>query len=180
MSEIKCRILYVDDHADSSEILKLVLSESDYEVHTASRMDEALQLATTQAFDLYVLDKRLPDGSGFELCRKLNRLTPGVPCIFYTGDAYEIHREEADGNWVEVGPPAAQSCLVIYPKSLREDWQQRKPSIVFECDNIQKTFEEMRDRGVHFKEEPKPMQWSTFAIFVDTEGNLHGLRELPR
>ena len=51
---------------------------------------------------------------------------------------------------------------------------------MFECDNIQKTFEEMRDRGVHFKEEPKPMQWSTFAIFVDTEGNLHGLRELPR
>ena len=93
---------------------------------------------------------------------------------------FEIHREEADGNWVEVGPPGAQSCLVIYPKSLSEDWQQRKPSIVFECDNIQKTFEEMRDRGVHFKEEPKPMQWSTFAIFVDTEGNLHGLRELPR
>ena len=102
MSEIKCRILYVDDHADSSEILKLVLSESDYEVHTASRMDEALRLATSRAFDLYVLDKRLPDGSGFELCRKLNRLTPGVPCIFYTGDAYEIHREEARAAGADV------------------------------------------------------------------------------
>ena len=102
MSEIKCQILYVDDHADSSEILKLVLSESDYEVHTASRMDEALRLATSRAFDLYVLDKRLPDGSGFELCRKLNRLTPGVPCIFYTGDAYEIHREEARAAGADV------------------------------------------------------------------------------
>ena len=102
MSEIKCQILYVDDHADSSEILKLVLSESDYEVHTASRMDEALRLATSRAFDLYVLDKRLPDGSGFELCRKLNRLTPGVPCIFYTGDAYELHREEARAAGADV------------------------------------------------------------------------------
>ena len=48
-----------------------------------------------RAFDLYVLDKRLPDGSGMELCVRLNGLTPGVPCIFYTGDAYEIHRQEA-------------------------------------------------------------------------------------
>jgi CheY-like chemotaxis protein len=45
---------------------------------------------------LYVLDKRLPDGSGLELCRKLTTLTPGVPCIFYTGDAYETHRHEAE------------------------------------------------------------------------------------
>ncbi len=29
------------------------------------------------------------------LCTKLNEVTPGVPCIFYTGDAYDIHRSEA-------------------------------------------------------------------------------------
>jgi len=37
----------------------------------------------------------LPDGSGLELCAKLNEVTPGVPCLFYTGDAYDIHRSEA-------------------------------------------------------------------------------------
>lgn len=95
MAYVKCRILYVDDHEDSSEMLKLVLSESDYEVHTAHTIDEALQLARLHEFDLYVLDKRLPDGSGLELCATLNKLTPGVPCIFYTGDAYEVHRQEA-------------------------------------------------------------------------------------
>jgi CheY-like chemotaxis protein len=95
MSNVKCHILCVDDHEDSSEMLKLVLSEADYEVHTAHTMDEALRLAASRDFDLYVLDKRLPDGSGLELCRKLNQLTPGVRCIVYTGDAYEIHREEA-------------------------------------------------------------------------------------
>jgi CheY-like chemotaxis protein len=95
MSNVKCQILYVDDHEDSSEMLKLVLSESDYEVHTARTMEEAIQLAQRREFDLYVLDKRLPDGSGLELCGHFNLLTPGVPCIVYTGDAYEIHREEA-------------------------------------------------------------------------------------
>lgn len=95
MSNTKCKILYVDDHEDSSEMLKLVLSESDYDVQTAHTIEKALQLAQAHQFDLYVLDKRLPDGSGLELCSQFNRLTPGVPCVLYTGDAYEIHRQEA-------------------------------------------------------------------------------------
>jgi CheY-like chemotaxis protein len=95
MSEIKCLILYVDDHEDSSEMFRLLMSDSDYEVHIARTVKEAMQLARTHEFDLYVLDKRLPDGSGMELCRLLNQFSPGVPCIFYTGDAYEIHRQEA-------------------------------------------------------------------------------------
>lgn len=95
MSNVKCLVLYVDDHEDSSEMLKLVLADSDYEVHTARTIEEAIILAQTHEFDLYVFDKRLPDGSGLELCGRLNLLTPGVPCIVYTGDAYEIHRTEA-------------------------------------------------------------------------------------
>jgi two-component system response regulator RegX3 len=95
MSEIKCRILYVDDHEDSSEMFRLLLADSDYEVHTARSVDEAMRLARTHEFDLYILDKRLPDGSGMDLCKLLNQFSPGVPCIFYSGDAYEIHRQEA-------------------------------------------------------------------------------------
>ena len=95
MSNVKCRILYVDDHEDSSEMLKLVLADSDYEVQTAHSIDKALKLAASEQFDLYVLDKRLPDGSGLELVRQLHELTPGVPSIVYTGDAYDVHRQEA-------------------------------------------------------------------------------------
>ena len=95
MPQEKCRVLFIDDHEDTSEMLTLLLGEEDYEVMTAASVREALNLATSQEFDLYVLDKHLPDGSGLELCTKLNELTPGVPCIFYTGDAYDIHRSEA-------------------------------------------------------------------------------------
>ena len=95
MAEKKCRILYVDDHDDSAEMLKLILADADYEVETASNIQQALQMAAAGRFDLYVLDKRLPDGSGLELVRRLNEITPRVPSIFYTGDAYEVHRQEA-------------------------------------------------------------------------------------
>jgi CheY-like chemotaxis protein len=95
MAKSPCRILCVDDHADTSEMLKLLLSNEEVEVVTAVSMQEALELAKTESFDLYVLDKRLPDGSGLDLCRKLTSITPNVPCMFYTGDAYEVHRQQA-------------------------------------------------------------------------------------
>jgi DNA-binding response OmpR family regulator len=95
MSQIKCRVLCIDDHEDTSEMMQLILSQEDYEVVTAVSIHEAMQLATTSEFDLYVLDRHLPDGSGLELCQKLGQITPGVPCLFYSGDAYDIHRSEA-------------------------------------------------------------------------------------
>jgi CheY-like chemotaxis protein len=95
MSETRCRILYVDDHEDSAEMLKLLLSPMNYDLKAANTSEQALLLARIESFDLYVLDKRLPDGSGLDLCRQLQQVTPGVPCIFYSGDAYEIHRAEA-------------------------------------------------------------------------------------
>ena len=95
MQQVRCRVLLIDDHEDTSEMLRLLLGEEDYIVKTAASVQQALSLAASEQFDLYVLDKRLPDGSGLELCKKLNEKTPGVPCIFYTGDAYEVHRVEA-------------------------------------------------------------------------------------
>jgi CheY-like chemotaxis protein len=76
-------------------MLQMLLSEENYLVHTAATMEEACQMARNTEYDLYVLDKRLPDGTGIELCERLMTISPNVPCIFYTGDAYEIHRREA-------------------------------------------------------------------------------------
>ena len=95
MANPRCRVLCVDDHRDTSEMLQMLLSEENYTVHTAATMEEACRMAADIEYDLYVLDKRLPDGTGVELCGRLLLITPEVPCIFYTGDAYEIHRQEA-------------------------------------------------------------------------------------
>jgi CheY-like chemotaxis protein len=76
-------------------MLSLLLSQEDYNVVCAPSANEALKLASTEEFDLYVLDKRLPDADGLALCQKLTELTPNVPCMFYSGDAYEIHRHQA-------------------------------------------------------------------------------------
>ena len=95
MTDPRCRVLCVDDHHDTSEMLQLLLAEENFQVDTAATMEEARRMASEAPYDLFVLDKRLPDGTGLELCEMLNKTRPGVPCIFYTGDAYEIHRREA-------------------------------------------------------------------------------------
>jgi DNA-binding response OmpR family regulator len=90
----KCHILYVDDHEDSAVMFEQLLSLSDYEVTTAATVEQAMTLAKSIVFDLYVLDRRLPDGMGADLCRQLKQLSPDIPVILYSGDAYEMHRLE--------------------------------------------------------------------------------------
>ncbi|QBD76043.1 VOC family protein [Ktedonosporobacter rubrisoli] len=92
---------------------------------------------------------------------------------------FAVYRNEAMGpmaSWLEVGPAGGQSCLVIYPKQMMQDWQERKPSIVFECADIHVTYQELTRRGVKFSEPPKDMGFGTFATFEDPDGNEFGLR----
>jgi DNA-binding response OmpR family regulator len=44
-----------------------------------------LQLAKEFRFDLCILDVKLPDGTGIELCQQLRSLQPGVPIVYYSG-----------------------------------------------------------------------------------------------
>ncbi|HKO45264.1 MAG TPA: response regulator [Pyrinomonadaceae bacterium] len=122
MSQVTCRILCIDDHDDTSEMLSLILSQEDFEVVTTRSVEEALNHARVGAFDLYVLDKHLPDGSGLDLCAKLNEVTPGVPCLVYSGDAYAIHRSEAlaAGAHAYVVKPDIEGLIETVHKLLSE------------------------------------------------------------
>ena len=81
------------------------------------------------------------------------------------------------GSWIELAPPGADSCLVLYPRALAPDWQARKPSIVFDCEDVPATIASMKARGVTFSQELTALKWGPFAAFLDTEGHEHGLRE---
>ena len=58
------RVLYIEDHEDTRELVTLVLEQKRYEVVTGSTIESAVALAGSQHFDLYLLDSWLPDGSG--------------------------------------------------------------------------------------------------------------------
>jgi two-component system phosphate regulon response regulator OmpR len=66
----------------------------DYDTESAGGIGEAIEIASRERFDLYILDNIFPDGTGLELCRQLRELYPQTPIIFYSGAVFESDREE--------------------------------------------------------------------------------------
>src|SRR5678815_5268466 len=89
------RVLYVEDHEDTRELVTLVLEQKSYEVVTGSTIESGVALARSQHLDLYLLDSWLPDGSGLDLCCQIREFDTTTPILFYSAAAYEMDREEA-------------------------------------------------------------------------------------
>ena len=90
----KRRILCVDDDEDTCFMLVHLLGREGYEVKTSSTVDEALNLAQHESFNLYVLDERFPKGAGTSLCRKIREFDPNTPIIIYSGAVFETQQQE--------------------------------------------------------------------------------------
>nr|WP_297200195.1 response regulator transcription factor [Thermanaeromonas sp.] len=82
MTELKARILIVDDDEKITSLLKRILLYEGYEVLVASNGYTALALATNQP-DLIILDLMLPDLDGIEVCKKI-RQQSDVPILMLT------------------------------------------------------------------------------------------------
>jgi DNA-binding response OmpR family regulator len=67
----KLKILIVDDDPDIAGAFTHVLQSAGYEVLSAATGQECLQTARTERPDLILLDVRLPDISGLEVCRRI-------------------------------------------------------------------------------------------------------------
>jgi two-component system, OmpR family, response regulator len=89
------RVLYIEDHDDTRELVTLVLEQRSYEVVTGSTIKSGVTLAAAQDFDLYLLDSWLPDGSGLDLCRQIREFDKTTPILFYSAAAFEIDRNDA-------------------------------------------------------------------------------------
>ncbi|MEO3811712.1 response regulator transcription factor [Sphaerisporangium sp. B11E5] len=78
------RVLVVDDERNIRDLVGMALRFHGFEVISAARGYEALELAGSSSPDLLVLDVMLPDLDGFELCRRLRARGDDVPVIFLT------------------------------------------------------------------------------------------------
>lgn len=83
---MKTRILLVDDHAAVRQGLRGLLErEPDLEVvGEAASAHEVLALVELALPDVVVLDVRMPDGDGVELCRAIKDQRPDVACVLLT------------------------------------------------------------------------------------------------
>ncbi|HYO11501.1 MAG TPA: PAS domain S-box protein [Tepidisphaeraceae bacterium] len=96
-----CRILLVEDHADTARIMLRLLRGHRYDVQWAGSIEGALKVAAEHPFDLVVSDLGLPDGSGLELMRHL-RERYGLKGIALSGYGMEEDiRQSREAGFLE-------------------------------------------------------------------------------
>jgi DNA-binding response OmpR family regulator len=85
----KIKILVVDDQMAVVTMIRFLLTRAGCETQGALDAEKALRLAQMQVFDLITLDIEMPDGSGFNLFKRLKEIPhlAETPIVFVAGNA---------------------------------------------------------------------------------------------
>jgi catechol 2,3-dioxygenase-like lactoylglutathione lyase family enzyme len=74
-------------------------------------------------------------------------------------------------RWIELRIPGAETRLVLFTPPGHADRIGTFSNVTFLADDVERTYEELRARGVSFPQPPKVEAWGTAAVFADPEGN---------
>jgi DNA-binding response OmpR family regulator len=110
------RVLCVDDHEDTRDMMRTLLDSYGYEPVIASSVSDALESAKSGGLALCILDHWLTESNGVQLCREIRAFDPVTPIIFYSGAGYL-----AD---IEMGLEAGAQAYLVKP-----DFDNLKPTI---------------------------------------------------
>ncbi len=91
MSSTAYPILIVEDDSDLSELIKIQLTDNDYEIEQAFNGRIALNNALENKYSLIILDVMLPEVDGFKICKSIRKENHQIPILMLTAKA-----EEAD------------------------------------------------------------------------------------
>jgi len=91
-SEVKPKILVVDDVPQNVRLLEAVLVSNGYVVSSASSGPEALEMVAAELPDLVLLDIQMPGMNGYEVCRRLpaDPSTRFLPVVMVTSSDTEV------------------------------------------------------------------------------------------
>ena len=81
----KSNILIVDDEKSILDVLISGLSDDGFKCFAAFNANEALDIVKREKIDFSILDIRLPDMSGIDLCSEIKNLDPIIISIIMTG-----------------------------------------------------------------------------------------------
>jgi CheY-like chemotaxis protein len=120
-SRVGARILIVDDQPDQVEMYHFALEHSGFSVAEAATGAEAIDVARRVLPDVIVLDVRLPDMSGWDVCSvlKADPNTSRIPIIILTAAASPILAEQAARSGC-----AAHLLKPCYPEDLTQTVRQ--------------------------------------------------------
>jgi two-component system response regulator GlrR len=78
------KILVVDDDNNLLEVIRMRLESAGYDVVTALREEDALDVVKEQTFDLSIIDLQLAKQDGISLMEDVHQISPDIPVIILT------------------------------------------------------------------------------------------------
>src|SRR5579863_7348584 len=98
--------------------------------------------------------------------RALNFYTEKLGLTIITDQPFD-----AKQRWLELRIPKAETRIVLFTPEGFEERVGTFTGISLDCDELDKTYDELTARGVKFDGPPQRQPWGNFAKFTDSEGN---------
>jgi len=89
MSELRGRLLVIDDEEDLRDMLEFILVGDGFDVASVDSGEAALAEARARRFDLAITDMKMPGMNGIETLTALKELDASIQVIVVTGYASE-------------------------------------------------------------------------------------------
>ena len=107
-------ILFAEDDPDTRKMIELLLSRAGFRVSAPESAVDALTLATTERFDVVLLDNWMPEVSGIDICRKIRTYDQTTPILFCSGAVTQADKEAAASAGAQgfVGKPFDPDDLI--------------------------------------------------------------------
>lgn len=165
----KGRILAVDDTPASLKLLSDLLRNEGYDVRSAINGELALHSATLNPPELVLLDIRMPEMDGFEVCRRLKTdpVTAQVPIIFVS--ALTDTDEKLHG--FELG------AVDFVTKPFQREELLARVRVHLEVDRLRNHLEEAVQERTRKLQESQEQQRKTLVDFITTLGATVELRD---
>jgi DNA-binding response OmpR family regulator len=117
----RVHILWVDDEIDLLKPHIIFLEEKGYEMSTANNGDDAVELVSSNNFDLIFLDENMPGLSGLETLKKIKESNSSIPVIMITKSEEEDIMDAAIGSKISdflIKPVNPNQILLSIKKNL--------------------------------------------------------------
>jgi catechol 2,3-dioxygenase-like lactoylglutathione lyase family enzyme len=75
-------------------------------------------------------------------------------------------------RWIELKIPGADTQVVLFTADGQHDRIGTASNIIFTSDDIEKSYEILKERGVEFIRPPTKEPWGVYALFKDLDGNV--------
>jgi CheY-like chemotaxis protein len=123
------RILIVEDHRDSAEMLGRALGHRGHEVETAFTGSEAVLACNDHSFDVLIADIGLPDIDGWELLRRIRVKAKRSIALSGYAMACHIEKSKVAGFDAHLAKPVDLALLIRTMDSLSRDAAQEKSPV---------------------------------------------------